>query len=433
VQRLFRPILQVRGKAATKIQRWWRRWYKIFMARQREMHWAATRLQSWWRMRQARKAYLEYVHAIEVLQKNAHGFYGRLLRQRRQKELQAYNKELCSSSFELGKVARDLYIFSKSWNEEIDRSRTLEVLLEYRRALRAVFLAATSKGVTTWAAVLTLPPHRWMELLRNAGVQGVPEEQLTRVYKQCNAFLSVSMSDKPIEFENEQVADSRSSNVALNLEEFVQTVVRVATLWAHTPAGINATTENLDEQRRSKSVNLEVSLKLRVFLDHHFSDWLRKPLFSDDAVIPVAMNNFGVVKKLTGCRPQVKQAYDKYADSRGELIGDCFIEMFTGSKIAGTTLSLERIIEAYAASATRTLSSYLATSDAKERYNSTAAVKQDYTLNFREFEQMLVRCALSAAAVGKLDFSGSISRLGRLIDGLAPPSIKRVKPSGFQD
>jgi len=64
------------------------------------------------------------------------------------------------------------------------------------------------------------------------------------------------------------------------------------------------------------------------------------------------------------------------------------------------------------------------------------AVKSQYLMSYRDFETALVRLSLSSTALDSLDFKGSVSRLGRLVEQLylkPMPKEDQKREQAFKD
>lgn len=143
---------------------------------------------------------------------------------------------------ELGKLSRTAELFCSSWNEENELCRCLQVhvwmsgwvggcnvpmpacrqvLLQYRRAIRAMFLYYTARDAGSWATVLLMTPHRWMGCMKDfAFAEDVSHATMDIIYKQCSSYLAVSQCVDPWETQSANTDDeSRARSPSVSLED----------------------------------------------------------------------------------------------------------------------------------------------------------------------------------------------------------------------
>ena len=154
-------------------------------------------------------------------------------------------------------------------------------------------------------------------------------------------------------------------------------IVEVALLWSGTPEGTATLRHNLHnvvgrlglfrggghdakgEPVKEKRQNLVVSYQLRIFLAKYFESYLKGPLYFDDLVVPVAMRNVSVAKKVTANNPHIRAVFGDHSylpensrELQGQIQGqqvlgpDGFLEIMKLSRILGSQFNIERIFEA---------------------------------------------------------------------------------------
>jgi len=391
---------------------------------------AAIRIQTTWRMQRCRREYVRFRKALLVVQRNAQGFYGRLERQRRQKTLRYQARTHVKQMFELSKLCRTTDLFEESWNEDYELCRVLEILLEYRRAIRAIYLLGTTCKSSCWNTVLCMTPYRWIDCMRNFEFTDcLEDEALDAVYKKSSQYLSETLTEHSIILGAAE-DESRSRLFSLDLEDFVVSIVRVCKLWCNSLTGMKSVLAAITKV--GKTVNLELSFKLRVFMQTYFSTWNHRVLWHDDPVIPVAMDHLGVVKKMLGSQPHIRAVFDSWSINELRYVQKVipvtsFINLMQKSRLIGPHFTPERAIEVFCASCSRLLDIFVVSCNGEpDPFASTTEVKQRFVMTYREFEQALVRSALSHAAIETLDFTGSVSRLGRVIDALVLAAQPKV-------
>ena len=66
---------------------------------------------------------------------------------------------------------------------------------------------------------------------------------------------------------------------------------------------------------------------------------------------------------------------------------------------------------------------------ALDREPDLGDIKDSFFLHFKDFQEALVRCTLSAAALHTRNFTGSTSRLQRFMEALIRHCVEKVKNS----
>lgn len=441
VRRKIMPVIHARRRALAKLQMLVRRRTIARRCRVRFYDTRAVTIQSIWRKHDQYERYQKTKIAISVLQRNIKGFLARANRPKIEKQLEFRCLNYVSQMGELRKVARITDFTASAWHPDRERCRQMEVLLKYKRPLRACYMRHTlvvQGAHSSWANCFLVTPDLWLKLVADLHKHRarLPAENLMRIYSKCNEYLTAtgkSLSEEMAKHDKGSLNKETAKAVWMSLNEFIESVVRIAKLWARTEDGIEQIKAHLN---RSTLDSVELSVKLKVYMEQFLEKWSKKAVLTNDGMLDIALEEPSIKGVLNTNRLPLRKLFDTFSSTKKVTLPELqskdqadvvwkdhefkglsceeFLHMLKIGQVVGHTLSIEKVLSVFV-NCNQTFFDSMLGQEA-----DINSVEELMMLSYKDFQRALIVCTMTAGRLQMQtqNLAGSASRLSRFVEKL---------------